>query len=85
MPKSLFQKYVILIPVKKCGHLCGNPAPIASSKFLGVHTVHALCAARKTKKAALADLEGLRLDFPENFDADRELADAPEEKYGAAD
>ena len=37
------------------------------------------------KKAALAALEGLKLDLPDNFDADRELADALEEKYGTAD
>ena len=37
------------------------------------------------KKAALAVLEGLELDLPDNFDDDKELADALEEKYGTAD
>ena len=37
------------------------------------------------KKAALATFEGLRLDLPENFDPDKELADELEEKYGTAD
>lgn len=36
------------------------------------------------KKAAFATLESLRLDLPDNFDADQELADALEEKYGSA-
>lgn len=34
------------------------------------------------KKAAFAALEGLKLDLPADFDADKELADALEEKYG---
>lgn len=37
------------------------------------------------KKAAFHALEELRLDLPENFDADKELAEALEEKYGTAD
>lgn len=37
------------------------------------------------KRAALTALEELRLNLPENFDADKELADALEKKYGAAD
>ena len=34
------------------------------------------------KKAALAALERLKLDLPDDFDADKELAEALEEKYG---
>ena len=37
------------------------------------------------KKAALNALEEIKLDLPENFDPDKELADALEEKYGTAD
>ena len=37
------------------------------------------------KKVALTDLEELKLDLPDNFDVDKELADALEEKYGTAD
>ena len=37
------------------------------------------------KKAALAALEGLDINLPADFDADKELADALEEKYGIVD
>lgn len=37
------------------------------------------------KKAALTALESLRLDLPESFDADKELADAMDEKYSITD
>lgn len=37
------------------------------------------------KKAAFTALEELRLDLPEHFDADKELTDALEEKYGITD
>ena len=37
------------------------------------------------KKAALTTLESLRLDLPENFEADKDPADALEEKYGITD
>lgn len=37
------------------------------------------------KKAAFAALEELKLDLPDDFDADKELAEAPEDKYGTSD
>ena len=37
------------------------------------------------KKVAFTTLEGIILDLPEDFDADKELAHALEEKYGTAD
>ena len=37
------------------------------------------------KKQAFAELEELHLNFPENFDAESELREALEEKYGRLD
>lgn len=37
------------------------------------------------KKNAFETLESLNLQFPEDFDADAELAEAMEEKYGRID
>lgn len=40
---------------------------------------------RARKRAALDALEKLDINLPADFDADKELADALEEKYGTVD